>query len=46
VKVIDATSIPVAFVDPRWACALYALMAFLWLIPVRRIEITLTQRVS
>jgi uncharacterized membrane protein len=43
---IYATAIPLAFVDPRIACALYALVAVLWLIPDRRIETALAERVS
>ncbi len=39
-----ALAIPLAFVDPRIACALYALVALIWLIPDPRIEKTLTGR--
>jgi uncharacterized membrane protein len=31
-------AIPAAFVDPRIACALYGIVAVIWLIPDRRIE--------
>lgn len=41
---IYAAAIPLAFADPRIACALYALVAVLWLVPDRRIEKTLTER--
>jgi hypothetical protein len=33
-----AIAIPVAFVDRRIACGLYALVAVIWLVPDRRIE--------
>jgi uncharacterized membrane protein len=39
-----AAAIPLAFLDPRVACALYALVAVIWLVPDRRIETTLTER--
>jgi uncharacterized membrane protein len=32
------TGIGLAFVNPLWACAVYALIAFMWLVPDRRIE--------
>jgi uncharacterized membrane protein len=32
------TAIPTAFVDPRISCALYGMVAVIWLIPDRRIE--------
>jgi uncharacterized membrane protein len=38
---IYAVAIPLAFVKPWLACALYVLVAILWLIPDRRIERTL-----
>jgi uncharacterized membrane protein len=38
-----AAAIPLAFVNPLFACALYTLVAVLWLIPDRRIEKTLTE---
>ena len=39
--VIYLISIPLAFVNPWFACALYVLVAVMWLIPDRRIEKTL-----
>jgi uncharacterized membrane protein len=36
-----AGSIPLAFATPWFACALYVLVAVLWLIPDRRLEKTL-----
>jgi uncharacterized membrane protein len=39
--VIYAVAIPLAFVKPWFACALYVLVAVMWLIPDRRIEKTL-----
>ena len=39
--VIYAIAIPLAFVKPWFACALYVLVAVMWLIPDRRIEKTL-----
>jgi uncharacterized membrane protein len=39
-----AMAIPLAFVQEWLACALYVLVAVLWLIPDRRIEQTLTQQ--
>jgi uncharacterized membrane protein len=39
-----AAAIPLAFLDPRVACALYALVAVIWLVPDRRIETALAQR--
>jgi uncharacterized membrane protein len=41
--VIYAVTIPLAFVRSWLACALYILVAVMWLIPDRRIERTLTQ---
>jgi uncharacterized membrane protein len=35
-------AIPLAFVEPRLSCALYALVAAIWLIPDRRIETVLS----
>jgi uncharacterized membrane protein len=35
--VIYAVAIPLAFADPRIACALYVLVAVVWLVPDRRI---------
>jgi len=37
-----AAAIPLAFVEPRLSCALYALVAAVWLIPDRRIESALS----
>lgn len=39
--VIYAVAIPLAFVQSWFACALYVLVAVIWLIPDRRIEKTL-----
>lgn len=39
-----AVAIPISFLDPRLACALYTLVAVIWLIPDRRIETTLTKK--
>jgi uncharacterized membrane protein len=36
--VLYAVAIPLAFASPRAACALYVLVAVVWLIPDRRIE--------
>jgi hypothetical protein len=36
--VIYFVAIPLAFVQPVLACALYVLVAVMWLIPDRRIE--------
>ena len=33
-----AAAIALAAVDARWSCALYVLVAILWLVPDRRIE--------
>jgi uncharacterized membrane protein len=43
---VYASAIPVAFAEPRVACGLYALVAVLWLVPDRRIETALAERVS
>ncbi|MEH2373602.1 IS4/Tn5 family transposase DNA-binding protein [Nostoc sp.] len=40
--VFYAVAIPLAFVNSWFACALYVLVAIMWLIPDRRIEKTLT----
>ena len=40
--VLYAAAIPLAFWHPWIACALYVLVAVLWLIPDRRIEAVLT----
>lgn len=37
-------AIPLAFVDPRISCALYGLVAIIWLIPDRRIETVIHDR--
>jgi uncharacterized membrane protein len=42
--VIYAVAIVAAFFDYRAACALYALVAVMWMIPDRRIEATLRER--
>ena len=39
-----AAAIPLSFVSPWLACALYVLVAVMWLIPDRRIEHTLAER--
>jgi uncharacterized membrane protein len=41
-----AVAIPLAFAGPWLACALYALVAVMWLIPDRRIEKTLAEPIS
>ncbi|SRR5216683_1608278 len=41
--VLYALAIPIAFVDPRIACAIYTIVAMIWLIPDRRIERLLNQ---
>lgn len=41
---IDAVAIALCFVSPSLACALYALVAVIWLIPDRRIEKELAGR--
>jgi uncharacterized membrane protein len=38
-----AVAIPVSFVNPWLACALYVLVAVMWLIPDRRIEKALAE---
>jgi uncharacterized membrane protein len=43
---IYAAAIPLAFVEARLACALYALVAIMWLIPDRRIEKAISERES
>jgi len=37
-------AIGLAFIDPRLSCAVYTLVALMWLIPDRRIERTLAER--
>jgi uncharacterized membrane protein len=44
--VIYVLAIGVAFVEPRVGCLLYGVVALIWLIPDRRIETRLTDRVS
>jgi uncharacterized membrane protein len=39
-----AAALPAAFVDPRLACALYAVVALMWLVPDLRIEKTLKEK--
>jgi len=39
---VYTAAIPLAFVNPWFSCALYVLVAIMWLIPDRRIERTLT----
>jgi uncharacterized membrane protein len=41
---IYAVAIPVSFVEAHVACGLYALVALMWLIPDRRIELALAER--
>jgi uncharacterized membrane protein len=41
--VIYLAAIPLAFLNPWFACALYVLVAVMWLIPDRRIEKTLAE---
>jgi len=41
--VVYAVAIPLSFVNSWLACALYALVAIMWLIPDRRIERVLTE---
>jgi uncharacterized membrane protein len=41
---IYAAGIAVAFAEPLIACALYVVVAVIWLIPDRRIEMTLVER--
>ncbi|MGC1453577.1 MAG: TMEM175 family protein [Nitrospirota bacterium] len=41
--VIYLAAIPLAFVNPWFSCALYVLVAVMWLIPDRRIEKTLAE---
>ncbi len=41
--VLYATAIPLAFVNPRIADALYVVVALIWLVPDRRIEAVLTE---
>jgi uncharacterized membrane protein len=44
--VLYVLALPAAFVDPRIACALYAVVAFIWIIPDRRIERLLNLHVN
>jgi uncharacterized membrane protein len=41
--VLYAAAIPLAFVDPRIALALYVLVAMMWFVPDRRIEKTIAE---
>jgi uncharacterized membrane protein len=41
--VFYAMAIPLAFVNSWLACALYVLVAVMWLIPDRRIEVALAE---
>ena len=43
--VLYAVAIPLSFVNRWFACALYTVVAIMWLIPDRRIEAVLTERV-
>ena len=42
--VIYFVAIPLAFINSWFGCALYFLVAAMWLVPDRRIEKNLTQR--
>jgi uncharacterized membrane protein len=42
--VLYAIAIPLAFVDFRISCVMYALVAVIWLVPDRRIETVLTEK--
>jgi uncharacterized membrane protein len=44
--VFYAVAIPLSFVNSWLACALYVLVAIMWLIPDRRIELTLAERTA
>lgn len=41
-----AAAVPLAFTEPLVSCALYTLVAVMWLIPDRRIERTLAEPIS
>ena len=41
--VVYLAAVPLSFVDPRLALALYVLVAVMWLVPDRRIERTLAR---
>jgi uncharacterized membrane protein len=41
-----AVALPLAFIRPRVACGIYALVAMIWLVPDRRIETVLAERGS
>jgi uncharacterized membrane protein len=43
--VIYAAAIPLSLVEPRLACGLYVVVAIIWLVPDRRIEKALAERV-
>lgn len=42
--VLYATALPLAFVHPWLACGVYCLVAAMWLVPDRRIEMTISQQ--
>lgn len=44
--VVYAVAIPLSFVDAWVACAMYVLVAVMWLVPDRRIEKTLADRAA
>ena len=44
--VLYAGALPLAFVHPGIACGLYCLVALMWLVPDRRIEMTISQNPS
>ena len=41
--VLYAIAVPLAFLEPRLSCAIYVLVALIWLIPDRRIEKVLVE---
>lgn len=44
--VVYVVAIPLSFVNSWFACALYVLVAVIWLIPDRRIEKALAERAA
>ena len=44
--ILYAVSVPLAFLDPRISTAIYILVAFIWFIPDRRIEKTVSSASS
>lgn len=42
--ILYAIGVPLAFLEPRLSCAIYVLVALIWLVPDRRIEKTLVER--